>query len=165
KMGFCKGSVVNSHMEYRKRITISCEIFSPQDPATEDQATQTHGESSQNQQASPFETSPFSPHLEKTVGWVKILPPSTEDISFHNLREIQNQPQDRKPVPPEAVGSTSRPHGENKQVDKPDLISPATGPVILPFPEEFSLSDSCPGEAEEKNAILQPLMPKKPTKA
>ncbi|NXB86271.1 FETUB protein, partial [Vidua chalybeata] len=35
KIGFCKGSVVNSRAE--RFVTISCEIFSQQDPATEEE--------------------------------------------------------------------------------------------------------------------------------
>ncbi|NWV77581.1 FETUB protein, partial [Dasyornis broadbenti] len=35
QIGFCKGSVVNSHME--QFVTISCEIYSQQDPATEEE--------------------------------------------------------------------------------------------------------------------------------
>uniref|UniRef100_A0A8B9NUM2 Fetuin B n=1 Tax=Accipiter nisus TaxID=211598 RepID=A0A8B9NUM2_9AVES len=168
QIGFCKGSVVNSHLEHKQFVTTSCEIYSLQDPATEEgkqQANQTSGKSSQNhQQAFPSETNPFSPHLEKTVGWVKILPPSTEDISFQNLPQSQNEHKDGKPVPPEAVGSTPSLDGDKTQADKPDLTKPVTGPVILPFPEELSLSDSCPAEAKEINSILRPLLPTKPTK-
>ncbi|NXV95580.1 FETUB protein, partial [Calonectris borealis] len=168
QIGFCKGSVVNSHLEHERFVTISCEIYSPQDPTTEEgkqQANRTPGKSSQNQQqAFPSETNPFSPHLEKTVGWVKILPPSTEDISFQNLPQSQNEHKDGKSVLPEAVGSTPSLDGEKTQVDKLDLTKPVTGPVFLPFPEELSLSHSCPGEAKEINSILQPLLPKKPTK-
>ncbi|KAM6414163.1 fetuin-B [Rhynochetos jubatus] len=166
QIGFCKGSVVNSDLENTQFVKISCEIFSQQDPATEEgkqQANQTPAKPSQNQQASPSETNPFSPHLGKTVGWVKILPPSTEDISFQNPPESQKEHKDGMSVPPEAtasVGSTPSLDGEKNQEDKP-----VTGPVILPFPEEFSLSDTCPGEAKVVNSILQPLMPKKPTKA
>ncbi|NXV44890.1 FETUB protein, partial [Uria aalge] len=165
--GFCKGSMVRSDLEHKEFVTISCEIYSPQDPATEEgkqQANQTPGTSNHNDQAFPSETNPFSPHLEKTVGWVKILPPSTEDNSFEDLTEGQNEHKDGKPVPPEAAGATPSLDGEKSQVDKPDLTNPGTGPVILPFPEELSLSDSCPGEAKEKNYIIQPLLPKKPTK-
>lgn len=140
-----------------------------QDPVTEEENQQTNqqpGESSQNQQlASPSETNPFSLHLEKTVGWVKILPPSTEDISPYNLPESQKEHENRKPVPPTAVGSTSSlpaPDGEKTQEDKPDLTKPVTAPIILPFPEELSLSESCPGEAKEKNSILHPLLTRKP---
>ncbi|KAK4820119.1 hypothetical protein QYF61_020494 [Mycteria americana] len=170
QIGFCKGSVVNSHLEHTRFVTISCEIYSLQDSATEEgkqQANQAPGKASQNQQqAFPSEINPFSPHLEKTVGWVKILPPSTEDISSPNLsKENQNANKDGKPLPPEAVGSTPSLDGEKTQADKADLTKPVTGPVILSFPEELSLSDSCPGEAKEKNSILQPLLPKKPTKA
>ncbi|KAM7107003.1 LOW QUALITY PROTEIN: fetuin-B [Ciconia maguari] len=136
------------------------------DPATEEgkqQANQAPRKTSQNQQqAFPSEISPVSPHLGKTVGWVKILPPSTEDISSQNLsKENQNENKDVKALPPEAVGSAPSLDGEKTQADKPDLTKPVTGPVILSFPEEFSLSDSCPGEAKEK-IILQPLLPKKP---
>ncbi|KAM6388812.1 fetuin-B [Pluvialis apricaria] len=166
--GFCKGSVVNSHSEREQFVRISCEIYSPQDPATDEgqqQANQTPGTSSHNhQQAFPSETNPFSPHLAPTVGWVKILPPSNEDISFHNLPESPNEHEDGKPFPPEAVGSTPSLDGEKTQVDKPDLTKPVTGPVILPFPEELSLSDSCPGEVKEMNSIIQPFLPKKPIK-
>ncbi|XP_010169568.1 fetuin-B [Antrostomus carolinensis] len=169
QIGFCKGSVVNSHFKHEQFVTISCEIYSLQDPAAEEekqQANQTPGKSGQNhQQAFPSETSPFSPHLEKTVGWVKILPPSTEDVSFQNEPESQNEHKDGKPFPPEAVGSTPSLDGEKTQVDKPDLTKPVSGPVILPFPEELSLSDSCPGEAKKIDSILQPLLPKKLTKA
>ncbi|NWU15636.1 FETUB protein, partial [Cephalopterus ornatus] len=35
QIGFCKGSVVNSRME--KFVTVSCEIYSQQDPATEEE--------------------------------------------------------------------------------------------------------------------------------
>uniref|UniRef100_A0A8C3BBI9 Fetuin B n=1 Tax=Cairina moschata TaxID=8855 RepID=A0A8C3BBI9_CAIMO len=169
KMGFCKGSVVNSDLEDKQSVTISCEIYSPQDPVTEEENQQTNqrpGESSQNQQlASSSETNPFSLHLEKTVGWVKILPPSTEDISPHNLPESQKEHENKKPVPPTAVGSTfslPAPDGEKTQGDKPDLMKPVTAPIILPFPEELSLSESCPGEAKEKNSILHPLLTRKP---
>ncbi|KAM9274810.1 fetuin-B [Cariama cristata] len=169
RIGFCKGSVVNNHLEHEQFVTISCEIYSPQEPATEEgkqQANRTPGKSSQNhQQASPSETNPFSPYLEKTVGWLKILPPSTVDISFRNPPESQNEHKDGKPLPLEAVRSMPSLDEEKTQVDKPDLTKPVTGPVILPFPEELSLSDSCPGEAKETNPILQPLLPKKPTKA
>ncbi|XP_071422419.1 fetuin-B [Pithys albifrons albifrons] len=164
QIGFCKGSVVNSHKE--KFVTISCEIYSRQDSTTEEEkqeANQTPGESSQNQQASPSEANSFSPHLEKTVGWVRILPPSNEDISFHSLRESQNEHKDGKPVPPKAVGSTPSVDGKMTQVNKPDLTKPVTEPVILPFPEEPSLSDSCPGEAKQMDAILHPLITRKPT--
>nr|XP_004176848.4 fetuin-B [Taeniopygia guttata] len=164
KIGFCKGSVVNSHEE--EFVTISCEIFSQQDPATEEEnkeANQTLGKSMQDQQASPSDANPFSPHLEKTVGWVKILPPSNEDITFHSLRESQNEHKDGKPAPPKAVGSTHRCDGEKTQVNKPDLTKPVTGPIILPFPEEPSLSDSCPGEAKQTEGILHPLITRKPT--
>lgn len=164
KIGFCKGSVVNSRVE--QFVTISCEIYSQQDPATEEEnqeANQTPGKSTQDQQASPSDANTFSPHLEKTVGWVKILPPSNEDITFHSLRESQNEHKDRKPVPPKAVGSAHRCDGENTQVNKPDLTKPVTGPVILPFPEEPSLSDSCPGEAKHPEGILHPLITRKPT--
>lgn len=98
------------------------------------------------------------------MGWVKILPPSTEDISFQKLPQSQNERKDGKPVPPEAVGSTPSLDGEKTQADKPDLTKPVTGPVILPFPEELSLSDSCPAEAKEISSILRPLLPTKPTK-
>ncbi|XP_009506772.2 fetuin-B [Phalacrocorax carbo] len=169
QIGFCKGSVTNSHLEYQEFVKISCDIYSLQDPATEEgkqQANETPGKSSQNQQqTSPSETNPFSPHLERTVGCVKILPPSTENISFQNLTKSQNEHKDGKPVPPEAVGPMSCLDGRKTEVGKPDLTKPVTGPVILPFPEELSLSDSCPGEAKEKNFILQPLLPKKLTKA
>ncbi|XP_009557608.2 fetuin-B [Cuculus canorus] len=168
QIGFCKGSVVNSHLEHKQFITISCEIYSLQDPATEEgkqQAHQTPGKSSQShQEAFPSETNPFSPHLEKAVGWVKILPPSTEDISFPDLQESQNEHKDGKPVPSEAAGSTPSHDGEKTKADKLDLTKPVTGPVILPFPKELSLSDSCPGQAKQVNSILQPLLPKKPTK-
>ncbi|XP_064522053.1 fetuin-B [Pseudopipra pipra] len=163
QIGFCKGSVVNSRME--KFVTISCEIYSPQGPATEEEkqeANQTPEKSSQNQQASHSDADPFSPHLEKTVGWVKILPPSDEDISFYSLRESQNEHKDGKPVPPKAVGPTPSFDGQKTQVNKPDLTKPVTGPVILPFPEELSLSDSCPGEAKQMNGILHPLITRKP---
>ncbi|XP_009087669.2 fetuin-B isoform X1 [Serinus canaria] len=164
KIGFCKGSVVNSGAE--QFVTISCEIYSQQDPATEEEnqeANQTPGKSMQDQQASPSDANSFSLHLEKTVGWVKILPPSNEDITFHSLRESQNEHKDRKPVPPKAVGSAHRCDGEKTQVNKPDLTKPVTGPVILPFPEEPSLSDSCPGEAKQAEGILHPLITRKPT--
>uniref|UniRef100_A0A8C3P0K7 Fetuin B n=1 Tax=Cyanoderma ruficeps TaxID=181631 RepID=A0A8C3P0K7_9PASS len=163
KIGFCKGSVAKSDME--QFVTISCEIYSQQDPATEEEnqeAHQTPGKSKQDQQASPSDANPFSPHLEKTAGWVKILPPSNEDITFHSLRESQNE-QVRKPVPPKAVGSAHSHDGEKTQVNKPDLTKPVTGPVILPFPEEPSLSDSCPGEAKQAEGILHPLITRKPT--
>ncbi|KAM6062668.1 LOW QUALITY PROTEIN: uncharacterized protein VSU04_007815 [Chlamydotis macqueenii] len=156
---FCKGSVVNSHLKHEQFVTISCEIYSLQNHPTEEgkqHANQTPGKSSQNhQQAFPSETNPFSLHLEKNVSWVKILPLSTEEISF----QIQK---DGKPVPPEAVGSTLSLDGEKTEVDKPDLMKSVTGAVILPFPEVLSLSG--PGEAKETNFILQPLLPKKPTK-
>ncbi|XP_009991344.1 PREDICTED: fetuin-B [Tauraco erythrolophus] len=168
RTGFCKGSVVNSDLEHQQFVKISCEIYSLQDSAPEEgkqQDNQTSRKSSQNhQQDFPSETIPFSPRLEKTVGWVKILPPSTEEISFQNLLQSQNEHKDGKPVPSEAVGSMPSIDGEKTQVDKPELNKPATGPVILSFPEELSLSDSCPGEAKEINSILQPLLPKKPTK-
>ncbi|XP_042676353.1 fetuin-B [Centrocercus urophasianus] len=164
--GFCKGSVVNSDMERKETVTISCEIYSPQNPATEEGKLQTNQgseESSQNhQQAFPAETNPFSLHLGKTMGCVKILPPSTEDISFHKVRESQNEQEDRKPVPPKATECMSTPpapHGETTHADKP-----ATGPVILPFPTELSLSDSCPGEAKQIDSILHPLLTGKPAK-
>lgn len=96
------------------------------------------------------------------MGWVKILPPSNEDITFHSLRESQNEHKDRKPVPPKAVESAHRCDGENTQVNKPDLTKPVTGPVFLPFPEEPSPSDSCPGEAKHPEGILHPLITRKP---
>ncbi|XP_021399484.2 fetuin-B [Lonchura striata] len=164
KIGFCKGSVVNSRAE--QFVTISCEIFSQQDPATEEEnkeANQTPGKSMQDQQASPSDANPFSPHLKKTVGWVKILPPSNEDITFHSLRESQNEHKDGNPAPPKAVGSAHRCDGERTQVNKADLTKPVTGPIILPFPEEPSLSDSCPGEAKQTEGILHPLITRKPT--
>ncbi|XP_010143954.1 PREDICTED: fetuin-B [Buceros rhinoceros silvestris] len=162
QIGFCEGSVVNSHMEQKQSVTVSCEIYGRQDPAAKEQ---TPGTLSQNhQQASPSETNPSSPHLEKTVGWVKILPPATEDSSSQNPLEHQNEHKDGKPVPPEAVGSMHSLDTEKTQADEPDLTKPASGAVILPFPEEFSLSDSCPGEAKKLSPILQPLLPKKPTK-
>ncbi|PKK27095.1 fetuin B [Columba livia] len=168
QIGFCKGSVENSDLEHEQFVTISCEIYNLQDPATEEgkqQAKQTPGKSSQShQQAFPSETNPFSPYLEKTVGLVKILPASTEDTYFQRLPESQTKRKDGKPVLPEAVRSTSTLDGQKTQVDKSDLTNPVTGPVILPFPEELSLSDSCPGEAKEVNSILQPLLPKKYTK-
>ncbi|XP_068879995.1 fetuin-B [Aphelocoma coerulescens] len=160
KIGFCKGSVVNSHME--QFVTVSCEIYSQQDPATEEEnqeANPTPGKPRQDQQASPSDANPFSPHLEKTVGWVKILPPSNEDITFHSLEESQNKHKDRKPVPPKAPSLD----GEKTQVNKPDLTKPVTGPVIVPFPEEPSLSDSCPGEAKQMDGILHPLITRMPT--
>lgn len=98
------------------------------------------------------------------MGSVKILPASTEDTYFQRLPESQTKRKDGKPVLPEAVRSTSTLDGQKTQVDKSDLTNPVTGPVILPFPEELSLSDSCPGEAKEVNSILQPLLPKKYTK-
>lgn len=98
------------------------------------------------------------------MGWVKILPPSTEEVSFQNLPKSQNEHKDGKPVPPEAVGPTPSLDGEKAQVDKPHMTKPVTGPVILPFPEEVSLSDSCPGEARKINSFLWPLLPQKPTK-
>ncbi|XP_021250342.1 fetuin-B [Numida meleagris] len=169
KMGFCKGSVINSDMEHKESVTISCEIYSPQDPVNEEgklQTDQRSEESSQNhQQASPSETNPFSLHLGKTMGCVKILPPSTEDISFHKLRDSQNEREDRKPIPPKAIEcmpSPPAPDGEKTHVDKPGLTKPVTGPVILPFPEELSLSDSCPGEAKQTDSILHPLLTRKP---
>ncbi|XP_005438556.1 fetuin-B [Falco cherrug] len=169
QIGFCKGSVVNSRLEHEQFVTISCEIYSVQDPATEEgkqQDNKTPGKSSQNhQQAFPSEVNPFSPHVEKTVGWVKILPPSNEDTSFQNLPESQIEHKDGKPVPPRAVGSMPSLDREKTQTDKPDLTKPVTGPAVLPFPEELSLSDSCPGEAKKINSIIQPLLPKKPTKA
>ncbi|XP_065700407.1 fetuin-B isoform X1 [Patagioenas fasciata] len=168
QIGFCKGSVANSDLKHGQFVTISCEIYNLQDPATEEgkqQAKQTPGKSSQShQQAFPSETNPFFPHLEKTVGSVKILPPSTEDTCFQRLPESQTKCKDGKPVLPEAVGSTSTLNGQKTQVDKSDFTNPVTGPVILPFPEELSLSDSCPGEAKEVNSILQPLLPEKYTK-
>ncbi|XP_069721003.1 fetuin-B [Phaenicophaeus curvirostris] len=168
QIGFCRGSVVNSHFEHKQLVTISCEIYSLQDPDTEkgkQQANQTPGESSQShQEAFPSETNPFFPHLEKTVGWVKILPPSTEDISSPDLTESQNQHKDGKPILSEAVGSIPSLDGEKIKADKPDLTKPVSGPVILPFPEELSLSDLCPGQAKKMNSILHPLLPKKNTK-
>ncbi|XP_063264258.1 fetuin-B [Prinia subflava] len=167
KIGFCKGSVVKSRVE--QFVTLSrCEIYSQQDPATEEEnqeAHQTPENSKQDQQASPSDANPFSPHLEKTVGWVKILPPSDEDITFYSLRESQNEYKDRKPVPPKVVGSEQSRDGEKTQINKPDLSKPVTGPVILPFPEEPSLSDSCPGEAKQPEGILHPLITRKPTTA
>ncbi|XP_032924103.1 fetuin-B [Catharus ustulatus] len=163
KIGFCKGSVVNSRSQ--EYVRISCEIYSHQDPATEEEdkeANQTPGKSRQDQQASPSDPDPFSPHLEKTVGWVKILPPSDEDITYHDLRESQDEDKDRKPVPPKAVGSAHSSDGEKTQVNKPDLTKPVTGPIILPFPEEPSLSDSCPGKAKQAEGILHPLITRKP---
>ncbi|XP_015727428.1 fetuin-B [Coturnix japonica] len=171
QMGFCKGSVVNSDMEHKQSVTISCEIYSPQNPVTEEgklQTNQRSDESNQNdQQASPAETKPFSLHLEKTKGCVKILPPTTEDISFHKLTESQNEHEDSKPVPPkpiECMSTPPAPDGEKTQADKPGLTEPITGPVILPFPAELSLSDSCPGEAKQTDAILHPLLTRKPAK-
>ncbi|KAM6258120.1 fetuin-B-like [Porphyrio hochstetteri] len=165
QIGFCKGSVVNSHLEHQQFVSASCELYSLQDPGTEEgkqQPNGTPGKSNQNdQQAFPSETSPFSPRLQKTVGWVKILPPSTKDNSFKNLPESKNE---HKDGPSEAVGPTPSLDGEKTQADKPDLNKSVTGPVILPFPEELSLSDSCPGKAKMINSILQPLLPKKPTK-
>ncbi|XP_072200948.1 fetuin-B [Excalfactoria chinensis] len=171
KMGFCKGSVVNNDMEHKQSVTVSCEIYSPQDPVTEEgkpQTNQRSEESSLNdQQDSPAETKPFSLHLGKTMGCVKILPPSTEDISFHKLIESQNKHEDSKPVPPKAIECMSTPpapDGETTHVDKPGLTKPITGPVILPFPAELSLSDSCPGEAKQIDPILHPLLTGKPAK-
>ncbi|XP_071608671.1 fetuin-B [Heliangelus exortis] len=168
KIGFCKGSVGDSHLEHQRFVTISCEIYGPQDPATEEgtaQADQKQEASSQHHQAAfSSETNHFSPHLGKAVGWVTILPPSTEDISFQSQPESQNEHKDGKPVPPEAAESVPSFDEEKTQVDKPDLTEPFTRPVILPFPEEFSSSDSCPGEVKESSSILQPLLPKKPTK-
>ncbi|XP_005484891.2 fetuin-B [Zonotrichia albicollis] len=163
KIGFCKGSVVKGHVE--QFVTTSCEIYSQQEPATEEEnqeANQTPGKSTQDQQASPSDANSFSPHLEKTVGWVKILPPSNEDITFHSLQESQNEHKDRKPIPPKAVESAHRCDGENTEVNKPDLTKPVTGPVFLPFPEEPSPSDSCPGEAKHPEGILHPLITRKP---
>lgn len=97
------------------------------------------------------------------MGWVKILPPSDEDITYYGLRESQNEDKDRKPVPPKAVGSAHSSDGEKAQVNKPDLTKPVTGPIILPFPEEPSLSDSCPGKAKQEKRILHPLITRKPT--
>ncbi|XP_064241007.1 fetuin-B [Passer domesticus] len=166
KIGFCKGSVVNSREE--QFVTISCEIYRQQDPATEEEnqeANQTPGKSMQDQQASPSDANHFSPHLEKTVGWVKILPPSNEDITFYSLRESQNEHKDRRPAPPKAVGFAHTCDGEKTQVNKPDLTEPVTGPVILPFTEEPSLSDSCPGKAKQAEGILHPLITRKPPTA
>ncbi|KAM9007439.1 LOW QUALITY PROTEIN: fetuin-B [Ara ararauna] len=167
QIGYCKGSLVNNHLEQEQFVTISCEIYSLQDPATEEEkqeANQTPIKSSQNhQQAFSSETNPFSPHLEKTVGWVKILP-STEVVPFKNLPESQNKQKDGKPVPPEAARHMPSVDGEKTKADKPDMTKPVTGPVILPFPEEVSLSDSCPGEARKINSFLQTLLPQKPTK-
>ncbi|OXB82455.1 UNVERIFIED_CONTAM: hypothetical protein H355_000713 [Colinus virginianus] len=169
--GFCKGSVVNSDMEHKQSVTISCEIYSPQDPVPEEgklQTNQRSEESSQNHQhAFPAETNPFPLHLGRTVGCVKILPPSTEDISFHKLTESQNEREDSKPVPPKAIDCLSSPlapAGEQTHVDKPGSTKPVTGPVILPFPEELSLSDSCPGEAKQIDSILHSLLTRKHAK-
>lgn len=158
KIGFCKGSVVNSDMEHKQSVTISCEIYSSQDPVTGEGKLQTNQrpeESSQNHQQA------FSLHLGKTTGCVKILPPSTEDISFHKLRESQNEHEDIKSVSAKAIECTSTPpapNGETTHVDEPGLTKPVTGPVILPFPAELSLSDSCPGEAKQTDSILHPLL-------
>ncbi|XP_058699666.1 fetuin-B [Poecile atricapillus] len=161
KIGFCKGSVVNSRVN--PSVTISCEIYSQQDPATEEEnqeANQTPGKSRQDQQAS--DANLFSPPLEKTVGWVKILPPSDEDITFYSLQESQNERKDRKPALPKDAGSAHSLDEEKAQVNKPDLSKPVTRPVILPFPEEPSLSDSCPGEAKQVEGILHPLITRRP---
>ncbi|KFQ37069.1 Fetuin-B, partial [Mesitornis unicolor] len=38
--GFCKGSVLKSHLEHEQFVTVSCEIYSLQDPATEEETEQ-----------------------------------------------------------------------------------------------------------------------------
>ncbi|XP_025926773.1 fetuin-B [Apteryx rowi] len=175
KMGFCKGSVIRSDLEQKDIVEISCEIYTPEAPVTEEgkqQANQRPGNSSQrHQEAFPSEANPFSPYLEKTVGWVKMLPPSTEDTSCQNVPESQSEHIDGKPVLSEAVEPITslpdifgKPDGEKMQVDKPDLTKLVTGPVILPFPEELSLSDTCPGKAKETDFIIETLLAKKPTK-
>lgn len=138
------------------KCDICCLFF--QDPVTGEGKLQTNQrpeESSQNHQQA------FSLHLGKTTGCVKILPPSTEDISFHKLRESQNEHEDIKSVSAKAIECTSTPpapDGETTHVDEPGLTKPVTGPVILPFPAELSLSDSCPGEAKQTDSILHPLL-------
>ncbi|NWJ03299.1 FETUB protein, partial [Crypturellus undulatus] len=172
KTGFCTGSVVRSDLEREEFVEISCEIYNPEAPVTEEgeqQPDQRPGKSSQrHQEASSLEAIPFTPYLGKTVGWVKVLSPSTENTSCQKVPEREHT--DRKPAPSEAVEPTTsllditNPDGEKIQIDKPNLTKLVNGPVILPFPEELSLSDTCPGKAKKRDPTLETLLARKPTK-
>ncbi|XP_065267448.1 fetuin-B-like [Emys orbicularis] len=134
---------------------------------------QEHGH--EHRHPSPSEASHFSPHLEKTVGWVKVLPPKEEHVSLHTLPENQKEHIDGEPVPPEKakpVPPSPDTHGvgdvKKLQTDtsegKPGLTKPATGPAILPFPEGPLQSDACPGEPKFVNSIILSLLPRNPVK-
>ncbi|XP_024077058.1 uncharacterized histidine-rich protein DDB_G0274557-like, partial [Terrapene carolina triunguis] len=136
---------------------------------------QEHGHGHGHRHPSPSEASHFSPHLEKTVGWVKVLPPKEEHVSLHTLPENQKEHIDGEPVPPEKakpVPASPDTHGvgdvKKLQTDtsegKPGLTKPATGPAILPFPEGPLQSDACPGEPKFVNSIILPLLPRNPVK-
>ncbi|CAM5137963.1 unnamed protein product [Eretmochelys imbricata] len=125
----------------------------------------------EHQHPSPSEASHFSPHLEKTVGWVKVLPAKEETVSLHTLPENQSEHIDGKPVPPEKakpVPALPDTHGvtdvTGRSEGKPGLTKPATGPAILPFPEDPLQSDACPGEPKFVNPIILPLLPRNPVK-
>uniref|UniRef100_A0A8C3S2A4 Fetuin B n=1 Tax=Chelydra serpentina TaxID=8475 RepID=A0A8C3S2A4_CHESE len=133
-----------------------------------------HEHRHEHQHPSPSEASHFSPHLEKTVGWVKVLPAKKENVSLHTLPEKQSEHIDGKPVPPEKAKPVPAPphtHGvadvkklHTGRSEKPGLTKPATGPAILPFPEGPLQSDACPGEPKFVNSILLPLLPRNPVK-
>ncbi|XP_074860538.1 fetuin-B [Carettochelys insculpta] len=134
-----------------------------------------HRHNHDHHQPSPPEASHFSPHLEKTVGWVKVLPAKEEHVSLHTLPENQSEHIYEKTVPPEmAKPMAARPDTHattdvkklqtDRPAGKPGLTRPASGPVILPFPETPSQSDMCPGEPKFINSIILPLLPRNPVK-
>ncbi|XP_019388341.1 PREDICTED: fetuin-B-like [Crocodylus porosus] len=121
---------------------------------------------------SPTEASEAALYLEKTVGWVKVLPPQQEHVSLHTLPESPVEYIDGNPVLPE-VGKPvpnlpdihGAPDGEKILTDGPrgnlGLIKPKTGPVFLSFPNELSHSDTCPGEPTTSDSFILNLLPRK----
>ncbi|EMP27490.1 Alpha-2-HS-glycoprotein [Chelonia mydas] len=166
--GLCKGSVINSQIDHHQFVSISCEIYNPQHPHNHEHKQEHRRE---HQHPSHSEDSHFSPHLEKTVGWVKVLPAKEETVSLHTLPENQSEHIDGQPVPPEKAKPVPALPDTHSVADvtgssegKPGLTKPATGPAILPFPEGPLQSDVCPGEPKFVNPIILPLLPRNPIK-
>ncbi|XP_060098612.1 fetuin-B-like isoform X2 [Heteronotia binoei] len=122
------------------------------------------------------DVSETSPHLEKTVGRVVVLPLSDTHVSLHSLPDIEAERLDGVPVPPRSQGPKPNPHlpdihgapDESRPLGKPtghpDMAKPVSPVVPPPFPPGFAQLETCPGEILVNIHGLEPLLPKMPAK-
>nr|WAP48919.1 FETUB-1 [Crotalus scutulatus] len=168
KRGLCKGSVIISEIEKKKFVTVKCEFFPPPPSFTDDQTPQSKNRPRQEEHQDDSER--HRDHHEQSGHHHHHSQPHHHKQHEQNhehqephhphpsagIKEIPQMP--KKPVgqviyyPPSSKLEVQEPN----PASNPTLTSPEqdatthstrpAGPIIPPFPREFSQSAQCPGD-------------------